>query len=77
MLGDDAGPEQWRWGPHPNDPSPSAWTHIPRDLPPAFEALGVSKSDIDAMLIGAPAAFLSGGRRLAPKAVNHAYDARG
>jgi phosphotriesterase-related protein len=62
MLGDDAGPEQWRWGAHPNDPSPTAWGHIPRDLPPALAQLGVSAADVDAMLVGAPATFLAGGR---------------
>ena len=63
MLGDDHGPEQWRWGPHPPDPSPSGYTYIPRELPGKLAKLGVPAAAVQAMLVAAPAAFLAGGRK--------------
>lgn len=62
MLGHDHGPEQFRWGPHPPDPSPSGYTYIPREVRPKLAQIGVSGAEIETMLVQAPATFLAGGR---------------
>ncbi len=61
MLSHDHVPE-WDWRPHPRHAGPSVFTYVPTEVRRKLGALGVSARDIDAMLIDAPAAFLSGGR---------------
>jgi phosphotriesterase-related protein len=68
MLGHDHAAESalsgytpW-WEGHPAHPSPSGYTYVFREVLPQLRKLGVPDTDIDAMLIAAPAAFLSGGR---------------
>jgi phosphotriesterase-related protein len=62
MLGDDYGPEQWRWGPHPPDEAPRGWAYVPTEVRRKLQDAGVSAADVDTMLCAAPPAFLSGGR---------------
>ena len=62
MLGDDYGPEQWRWGPHPPDEAPRGWAYVPTEVRRKLQEAGASAADVDTMLCAAPAAFLSGGR---------------
>lgn len=68
MLGHDHAAESglsgytpW-WGEHPAHEPPSGYTYIFREVLPQLRKLGVADADINAMLIQAPAAFLSGGR---------------
>lgn len=62
MLGDDHGPEQFRWGPHPFDPSPTGWAYVPQQVRPKLAAAGITEADLNTMYVTAPAAYLSGGR---------------
>jgi phosphotriesterase-related protein len=61
MLSHDNGGEM-DWRPHgPHEP-PSTWRYVPERGRAELTRRGVATSDIDAMLIHSPAAFLSGGR---------------
>lgn len=46
----------------PPPTSPTPYTFIPRVVRPALERQGVSRADLDRMLVEAPATFLAGGR---------------
>jgi phosphotriesterase-related protein len=61
MLSHDHVPE-WDWRPHPLHPGPSIFTYVPTDVRRKLAGLGVSERDVEAMLVDAPAAFLSGER---------------
>ena len=62
MLGHDHGPELYAHRPHGPHDSPSPFTYVPREVRPKLEGMGVATTDLDAMLIAAPRAFLEGGR---------------
>ena len=59
MLSHDHTPE-WDWRPHGPHEEPSIFTYISRDIVPALRDRGLADGDLDAMLVQAPAAFLSG-----------------
>jgi phosphotriesterase-related protein len=50
------------WGAHPPHEPPTLYSYVVREVVPQLDKAGVSKGDIDRMLIEAPAAFLLGGR---------------
>ena len=62
MLSHDHVPE-WDWTPHPPHEPPSRFAHVPTRVRAALMERNVAQSDIDAMLIDGPAAFLAGGRQ--------------
>ena len=62
MLGHDHVVEMHLFSAHGPHDEPSGFSYVTREARPKLAALGVSDADIDAMLIGAPAAFLAGGR---------------
>ena len=59
MLGHDWGGEM-DWRPHEAHRPPSTWRYVPERGRAELERRGVSRDDIDSMLIHGPAAFLSG-----------------
>ena len=61
MLSHDHVPE-WDWTPHEAHEPPSTFIYLPTVVRPALSERGVSDANLDAMLIEAPATFLSGGR---------------
>jgi len=61
MLGHDNGGEM-DWRPHGPHAKPSTWRYVPEGGRAELERRSVAAADIEAMLIRAPAAFLSGQR---------------
>ena len=61
MLSHDNGGEM-DWRPHGPHAKPSTWRYVPEGGRAELERRGATAADIEAMLIGAPAAFLSGQR---------------
>ena len=59
MLGHDWGGEM-DWRPHEAHRPPSTWRYVPERGRAELERRGVSRDDIESMLIRGPAAFLSG-----------------
>ena len=62
MLSHDHAPEIHAFRPHGVHSPPSGFTYVPREVRASLERLGVAASDLNAMLVEAPRAFLEGAR---------------